>query len=122
MNTDMQKACQKTHLNLGSIRSNLVDVNIAVHHRIDGERANASQTQFLHDVFPMGHNGGKPDVQLVGYLLIDVALHNEYHHLGLTIAQDGLLVGVCGHYGQVLPSSVRMLLQCNERVWRCKCN
>ena len=55
----------------------LVDVHVAVHHGIDGEGGDTLHTQFVHDVLAVGDDRGKSDIQFVGDLFVDVALHNQ---------------------------------------------
>ena len=65
--------------------SNLVDVHISVHDSIDGERRDAPHAKLLHDIFPVGNDRGKTDVEAVGYLLVNQTLHNQSEHLYLTV-------------------------------------
>lgn len=71
--------------------SDFVDVNVTMHDGIDGEGRNAFNAKFFHDVFAVSDNGRQADIEFVGNLLVDIALHNERHHLNLAIAKNLLL-------------------------------
>ena len=76
--------------------SDFVDVNIAVGDGVDGEGCDALEVELRHDVFAMGHDGGKTYGQTVGYLLVDESLGYECHHFGFTVGEGkegGVVVG-----------------------------
>lgn len=70
-----------------AVCSDFVDVNIAVGDGVDGEGRDALEVELCHDVFAMGHDGGKTYGEAVGYFLVDESLGNERHYLGFTVGE-----------------------------------
>ena len=72
-------------------RLNGICLHQALHHGIDGESGNRLDAEFLRDILTMGDDGGEGDIQLIGYLLVDIPLHHEAQHFYLTQAEHGAL-------------------------------
>lgn len=69
-----------------------VEVDISVCDGIHGQRRDAFGVKFFHDVFPMGDDGGQCNVELLGYLFVDIALHNQCKHLNFAVGEHGRLL------------------------------
>jgi len=95
------------------LSSDFVDVYVAVGDGIDGEGRDALHAQLLHDVLAVGDDGGEANVQTVGNLFVDVALHDEGHHLGLAAGEHRALKDL-GHRGEVLALGMGVLLKGEE--------
>ena len=103
--------------NLGEISSlfilqfsNFINVYVAMHDRVDCKGGDTFESQLVHDVLPMGDDRGEANVQLLGDLLVDVALHDERHHLYLAVGED-LAVDDVRHGRHVLPMPMSVLLK-----------
>ena len=56
---------------------NLIDVHISMHHSIDGECRYAAHAQLIHYIFAVCNHRCEPDVEPIGNLLVDIALHEH---------------------------------------------
>ena len=81
-----------------------------MHDGIDGECRNALHAQFVHDVLAVGDDRRQANVQPVGNLLVDIALHNQRHDLDFAVGENAL-VQQPGQWRHVVPVRVPMVLQ-----------
>lgn len=82
---------------------------------IDSKGRYASRIKFVHDVLAMGDDCGQTNMQLVGNLLVDIPLNNQYQNFYLPI---GKYSGITGRniHRQVASARMGMLLQHKQRL------
>ena len=84
-----------------------------MHDGVDGEGADALQTQLVHDVLAVSNDGSQTDVQSVGYLFIDISLNDERHDFDFTV-RENLPLQRLGHGGEVATVTVGMMYKHEE--------
>ena len=81
-----------------------------MHDGIDGEGGNALEAELVHDIAAVRNNRCKADVETVGYLFVDVALHDERHDFDLAVREDFALQHL-RHGRHMLAMTVAVLLE-----------
>lgn len=84
-------------------------------HGIDCKGRNAFHTQFFHDVFTVGNDGGEADIQKGGYLLVDMPFDNQCQHFDFAVGEY-LARQYPRHGRKILAMGMGMLLQHKERA------
>ena len=64
-----------------------INIDISVHHGIDGQCGYAFHTKFLGYVLAVTHHGGQADVEHVGNFLVDMSLCHKRQHLNLAVGE-----------------------------------
>ena len=87
-----------------------INIDISVHHGIDGQCGYAFHPKFFGYVLAVTHHGGQADVEHVGNLLVDMSLCHERQHLKLAVG-EGVLLGLSIKRGKVTAVGVGVLFK-----------
>ena len=89
------------------------DIDVSVHDSIDRQGRHAASAKFGDNVFAVRDDRRQANVELIGYLLINIALDDKSEHVYFTLGEF-LLCCWHGLRWQMLSVSMSTLLQCQE--------